>query len=135
MSPRSPEVRYFLDAYATRGGLMTADIAYRPTTSRPPRLCSTTSSPSGSDGVVASPDFAEQVRRAFHNLGAALAAHGLDLGHVVQLRTYVVGLDFDKLGAITQAVQADPHFTCVTVASEDSGISLCAGASIGSQIA
>ena len=85
---------------------MTADIAYRPTTSRPPRLCSTTSSPSGSDGVVASPDFAEQVRRAFHNLGAALAAHGLDLGHVVQLRTYVVGLDFDKLGAITQAVQA-----------------------------
>lgn len=77
---------------------------------------------SGSDGAVTSPDFAEQVRRAFHNLGTALAAHGLDLGHVVQLRTYVVGLDFDKLGAITQAVQAGcgatpPSQTVVGVAA------------------
>jgi enamine deaminase RidA (YjgF/YER057c/UK114 family) len=61
---------------------------------------------SGTDGAVVSPDFSEQVRRAFHNLGAALAAHGLDLTHVVQLRTYVVGLDGAKLGAIAQAVQA-----------------------------
>lgn len=59
---------------------------------------------SGSDGAVVSPDFTEQVGRAFHNLGAALAAHGLDLGHVVQLRTYVVDLDLARLGAIGEAV-------------------------------
>jgi len=61
---------------------------------------------STADGAVVSPDFAEQVQRAFHNLGVALAAHGLDLRHVVQLRTYVVNPDFDKLGIIGQAVQA-----------------------------
>ena len=61
---------------------------------------------SGADGAVVSPDFGEQVRQAFHNLGVALAGHGLDLGHVVQLRTYVVDLDVAKLGAIAQAVQA-----------------------------
>jgi enamine deaminase RidA (YjgF/YER057c/UK114 family) len=60
---------------------------------------------SSTDGAVVSPDFTEQVRQAFHNLGVALAAHGLDLTHVVQLRTYVVNLDLDKLGAIGQAVQ------------------------------
>lgn len=60
---------------------------------------------SNADGAVVSTDFTEQVQQAFHNLGLALAAHGLDLGHVVQLRTYVVNLDFDKLGAIAQAVQ------------------------------
>lgn len=60
---------------------------------------------SGTDGAVVSTDFTEQVQQAFGNLGVALAAHGLDLGHVVQLRTYVVDLDFDKLGAIAQAVQ------------------------------
>ena len=59
---------------------------------------------SNPDGTVVSPDFAEQVQRAFHNLGVALAAHGLDLSHVVQLRTYVVDLDVAKLGAIGQAV-------------------------------
>jgi enamine deaminase RidA (YjgF/YER057c/UK114 family) len=59
---------------------------------------------SNTDGAVVSADFTEQVQRAFHNLGVALAAHGLDLSHVVQLRTYVVNLDFDKLGAIAQAV-------------------------------
>ena len=60
----------------------------------------------GSDlnGTVVSADFGEQVRKAFGNLGVALAAHGLDLSDVVQLRTYVVNLDFDKLGAIGQAV-------------------------------
>jgi enamine deaminase RidA (YjgF/YER057c/UK114 family) len=45
------------------------------------------------------------VQQAFRNLGVALAAHGLDLGHVVQLRTYVVNPDFEKLGAIGQAVR------------------------------
>ena len=58
------------------------------------------------DGAVVSTNFAEQVRQAFHNLGVALATHGLDLSHVVQLRTYVVQPDFDKLGVIGQAVQA-----------------------------
>jgi len=60
---------------------------------------------SNTEGAVVSPDFTEQVRQAFHNLGVALAAHGLGLSHVVQLRTYVVNLDFDKLGAISQAVK------------------------------
>jgi enamine deaminase RidA (YjgF/YER057c/UK114 family) len=61
---------------------------------------------SNTDGAVVSPDFTEQVKQAFHNLGVALAAHGLDLSHVVQLRTYVVNPDFDKLGTIGHAVQA-----------------------------
>ncbi|RZT84921.1 enamine deaminase RidA (YjgF/YER057c/UK114 family) [Pseudonocardia sediminis] len=60
---------------------------------------------SGPDGAVVSADFGDQVRRAFHNVGLAVAAHGLGLGHVVQLRTYVVDHDFAKLGAITEAVR------------------------------
>ena len=62
----------------------------------------------GSDaqGAVVSTDFNGQVKQAFSNLGVALGAHGLDLSHVVQLRTYVVNPDFDKLEAITQAVGA-----------------------------
>lgn len=59
---------------------------------------------SGPNGEVISEIFAEQVAHAFRNVGIALAAHGLELGHVVQLRTYVVDLGFDKLGAIGQAV-------------------------------
>lgn len=59
---------------------------------------------SGPDGAVLSPDFAGQVEQSFANLGIALAAHGLDLTHVVQLRTYVVDPDFEKLGIIGQAV-------------------------------
>lgn len=59
---------------------------------------------SDANGAVVSPGFAEQVQQAFRNLGVALAAHGLDLGHVVQLRTYVVSPDFEKLGIIGQAV-------------------------------
>ncbi len=61
---------------------------------------------SDADGAVVSPDFAEQVQQAFRNLGVALDAHGLGLGDVVQLRTYVVGPDFEKLGIIGQAVGA-----------------------------
>ncbi|MFC4373856.1 RidA family protein [Nocardia halotolerans] len=57
------------------------------------------------DGAVVSPDFADQVKRTFHNIGIALAAHGLDLGHVAQLRTYVVNHDVTKLGPIAAAVQ------------------------------
>lgn len=60
---------------------------------------------SGTDGAVVSSDFAAQVTQSFENLQTALAAHGLDLSHVVQLRTYVVGPDFERLGIIGQAVQ------------------------------
>ncbi|MEH0541728.1 Rid family hydrolase [Streptomyces sp. B21-105] len=59
---------------------------------------------SGPDGAVVSADFTEQVRQTFHNIGVALAAHGLDLSHVVQLRTYVVNHDVSKLGPIAAAV-------------------------------
>ncbi|MBC7955386.1 MAG: RidA family protein [Cytophagales bacterium] len=74
------------------------------------------------DGAVVSPNFADQVQQAFHNLAVALAAHGLGLGHVVQLRTYVVNPDFDKLGIIGRAVHAGcgdnlPTQTLVGVAS------------------
>ena len=77
---------------------------------------------SNTDGAVVSPAFAEQVRHAFRNLGVALAAHGLDLSHVVQLRTYVVNHDFDKLAAIAEAVQGGwsanpPTHTVIGVAS------------------
>ncbi len=58
------------------------------------------------DGALVSPHFAEQVQQALHNVGVALAAHGLTLRHVAQLRTYVVNPDFEKLGIIGQAVQA-----------------------------
>lgn len=59
---------------------------------------------SGPDGAVVSDDFAQQVTQAFRNLGVALEAHGLDLAHVVQLRTYVVGPDMEKLATIGRAV-------------------------------
>ncbi|MGW5637462.1 RidA family protein [Streptomyces sp. NPDC003832] len=77
---------------------------------------------SGPDGAVVSADFAEQVERAFHNVGVALAAHGLDLGHVVQLRTYVVNHDVGRLGPIAAAVRAHwgakpPTQTLIGVAS------------------
>lgn len=61
---------------------------------------------SAADGSVVSADFAAQVHQAFRNLGVALAAHGLELSHVVQLRTYVVEPDFDRLGVVAQAVHA-----------------------------
>ncbi|MFK0258907.1 RidA family protein [Streptomyces sp. NPDC090445] len=77
---------------------------------------------SGPDGAVVSNDFAEQVKQTFHNIGVALAAHGLDLGHVVQLRTYVVNHDISKLGPITGALQEGwgtkpPTHTLIGVAS------------------
>lgn len=61
---------------------------------------------SGPDGAVVSSDFGEQVQQAFRNVGLALAAHALELSHVVQLRTYIVGLDFERLGVLAQAVHA-----------------------------
>ncbi|WP_425310503.1 RidA family protein [Ammonicoccus fulvus] len=59
---------------------------------------------SDAEGNVVSAEFADQVHQAFANVEAALAAHDLDFSHVVQLRTYVVGIDFEKLGVIGQAV-------------------------------
>jgi enamine deaminase RidA (YjgF/YER057c/UK114 family) len=56
-------------------------------------------------GGVAAAGFAEQVPVAFDRLAAALEAHGLGLGDVVQLRTYVVDLGLDALGPIGAAVQ------------------------------
>ncbi|WP_117209711.1 RidA family protein [Allorhizocola rhizosphaerae] len=77
---------------------------------------------SSADGAVVSADFAEQVRQTFRNIGVALAAHGLDLSHVVQLRTYVVNHDVSKLGPIAGAVQEvwgskPPTQTLIGVAS------------------
>ncbi|QNG17742.1 RidA family protein [Rhodococcus triatomae] len=77
---------------------------------------------SGPDGAVVSDDFAEQVKRTFDNIGVALAAHGLDLSDVAQLRTYVVDHDVSKLGPIAGAVReiwgrTPPTQTLVGVAS------------------
>ncbi|MFE2323048.1 RidA family protein [Streptomyces sp. NPDC059385] len=77
---------------------------------------------SAPDGGVVSDDFAEQVERTFRNISVALAAHGLDLGHVVQLRTYVVNHDVAKLGPIAGAVREiwgkePPTQTLIGVAS------------------
>jgi enamine deaminase RidA (YjgF/YER057c/UK114 family) len=60
---------------------------------------------SGPDGAVVSADFADQVKQTFHNLTVALAAHGLGLGDVVRLSTYVVDHDVSKLGPIAAAVR------------------------------
>jgi enamine deaminase RidA (YjgF/YER057c/UK114 family) len=77
---------------------------------------------SGPDGAVVSTDFTEQVKQTFRNIDIALAAHGLDLSHVVQLRTYVVNHDASKLGPIAGAVQESwgtkpPTQTLIGVAS------------------
>jgi enamine deaminase RidA (YjgF/YER057c/UK114 family) len=49
------------------------------------------------DGQLVSDCFADQVDRAYANLGAALRAVGLDYHHVVRLGTYVVDHDADRL--------------------------------------
>ena len=78
----------------------------------------------GSDheGAAVSADFATQVRRAFHNVALALAAHALQPRHVVQLWTYVVAPDFEKLGIIASVVaelwgDQPPVHTLIGVAS------------------
>ena len=77
---------------------------------------------SGPNGEVVSIVFVDQVWQAFHNVEVALAAHGLDLSHIVQLRSYVVQHDFDKLGTVVHAVQGlwgtvPPTHTVIGVAS------------------
>ncbi|MEO1481937.1 MAG: RidA family protein [Myxococcota bacterium] len=76
---------------------------------------------SGPDGRVVSGDFKEQVKTSLSNLGIALAAHGLDFTDVIQLRTYIVQPDFDRLGALSEAVasrfQTPPVNTLLGVAA------------------
>jgi enamine deaminase RidA (YjgF/YER057c/UK114 family) len=77
---------------------------------------------SNTEGQLVAGGFAAQVQQAMHNLGVALAAHGLNFSHVAQLRTYVVNPDFERLGIIGQAVHAacgpvPPSQTLIGVAS------------------
>lgn len=77
---------------------------------------------SGPDGSVVSGDFAAQVDQAFANLVVALAEHDLAFDDVVQLRSYVVDIDFDKLATIGRAVAthagvAPPTQTVIGVAA------------------
>jgi enamine deaminase RidA (YjgF/YER057c/UK114 family) len=51
-----------------------------------------------------SPDFATQVKQAYENLGAVLAALGASPRHVIKLTVYVVDHDMSKLGVLTQNV-------------------------------
>jgi enamine deaminase RidA (YjgF/YER057c/UK114 family) len=60
---------------------------------------------SGPDGHVTSTEFAEQVEHSFANLGTALAAAGLDYGHVARLGTYIVDHDQAKLEALLQVIK------------------------------
>ncbi|MFJ8741262.1 RidA family protein [Embleya sp. NPDC127516] len=59
---------------------------------------------SDADGHVTTDDFAEQVEESFANLRTALAAVGLDLSHIVQLRTHIVDHDSDKLAILGKAI-------------------------------
>ncbi len=59
---------------------------------------------SGPDGQVVSDDFADQVDRAFANLGTALRAAGLDYHHVARLGTYVVDHDADRLAVLIERI-------------------------------
>lgn len=51
-----------------------------------------------------SPDFGMQVRQAYANLAAVLAALGVGPEQVVKLTVYVVDHDMSKLGVLTAAV-------------------------------
>ncbi|MBF6065122.1 RidA family protein [Nocardia terpenica] len=52
---------------------------------------------SDAEGHTTTTDFAEQVARAFTNLGIALRSAGLDYTDVAQLRTFIVDHDPTKL--------------------------------------
>lgn len=61
----------------------------------------------GQDGTGAlSPDFAQQVKQAYANLGAALDGLGAKSDQVAKLTIYVVDHDMSKLGVLTEAVTA-----------------------------
>ena len=61
----------------------------------------------GQDGHGAlSPRFAEQVARAYRNLGTALDALGAGPERVVKLTVFVVDHDMNKLSVLTEHVRA-----------------------------
>lgn len=51
-----------------------------------------------------SPDFAEQVTKAYANLGAVLVSLGARPEHVIKLTVFVVDHDMSKLGVLTENV-------------------------------
>lgn len=57
-------------------------------------------------GHTTSEDFATQVDRAFTNLGIALRSAGVDYSQVVQLRTFIVDHDLDKLAILGAKIAA-----------------------------
>lgn len=57
------------------------------------------------DAQVQGESFGEQVVHAFLNLRTALEAHGADFKNVVRLSTYIVGVDFKRLGTLTSEIQ------------------------------
>ena len=61
---------------------------------------------SDAQGHVTSPKFPQQVKETFRNLRTALTAADVTPTHVVQLRTYVVDLDTDKLGVLVSEIEA-----------------------------
>jgi enamine deaminase RidA (YjgF/YER057c/UK114 family) len=61
---------------------------------------------SDANGHTTTDDFAEQVERAFANLGKALRSAGLDFADVAQLRTFIVDHDLEKLEALGKRIGA-----------------------------
>lgn len=59
----------------------------------------------GPTGELVATDFAGQVAQAFANLATAIAAAGLELSDVAQLRTYIVDHEPAKLAVIVEHVQ------------------------------
>jgi enamine deaminase RidA (YjgF/YER057c/UK114 family) len=59
---------------------------------------------SDANGHVTSTDFAEQVEKSLANLRTALEAVGLDFSNVVQLRTYIVDHNPEKLATIAKQI-------------------------------
>lgn len=55
--------------------------------------------------VVGVDDFPAQVDQALANLSAVLADSGLGPTDVLRLRTYIVGNDLERLGAVVSALQ------------------------------
>ncbi|QLY31960.1 RidA family protein [Nocardia huaxiensis] len=59
---------------------------------------------SDENGNTTTGDFAEQVDRAFANLGKALRTVGLDYADVAQLRTHIVDHNLDKLAILGKKI-------------------------------
>jgi enamine deaminase RidA (YjgF/YER057c/UK114 family) len=61
---------------------------------------------SDANGHVTLTGFADQVDRALVNLGVALSAAGVGYDDVVQLRTYIVDHDAEKLAILVARIRA-----------------------------